>query len=291
MYAFKINMLADKIRNFLYGNFKPNGLMRRKYEEALFKLFESKKLDSLKNTASHKRCFILGNGGTLRKLDLEKLVGEQIIVSNLFLYHELLHKLNPSYYCISDAIHWMTPETIEDKFIPTLDKRLPELTKSKIFLEYDAKRIVKKHPLLHSLHKNIYYPFLSQQSVSDGFFNSEISKPVGWGRSVVIDFSLPLAMHLGFKEIYIIGVDYEYDRKDIDNSSSSYFYSQRKDERSFSKSDGHKIDHGAEHHIQLIFKAFDVVKKHAESLNVKIFNATPGGRVENFPRVDFNSLF
>ena len=39
------------------------------------------------------------------------------------------------------------------------------------------------------------------------------------------------------------------------------------------------------------FSAYEVAKENAEKKGIKIYNATRGGKLEVFERVDFDSLF
>ena len=42
---------------------------------------------------------------------------------------------------------------------------------------------------------------------------------------------------------------------------------------------------------ELFFNAYKIAKKYAETHGIKIYNATRGGEMEVFERVDFDSLF
>ena len=79
---------------------------------------------------------------------------------------------------------------------------------------------------------------------------------------------------MGFKEIYLIGADCNYS----DNKSKHHF-----------------IDYG---HYDSTYKsagtrmiyAYKVAKKYADKNNIKIYNATRGGMLEVFPRVNLDEL-
>jgi len=49
-----------------------------------------------------KRCFVIGNGPSLNKVDLSKLNGEIIIVMNFFYLNSVLEKWQPTFYCVAD---------------------------------------------------------------------------------------------------------------------------------------------------------------------------------------------
>ena len=78
---------------------------------------------------------------------------------------------------------------------------------------------------------------------------------------------------MGFKEIYLLGVDCNYKGK-------LHFYNSDKLEKKM-------INHNEDGMI----KCYRSAKKYADEHGIKIFNATRGGALEVFPRVDFDSLF
>ena len=82
---------------------------------------------------------------------------------------------------------------------------------------------------------------------------------------------LELAVYMGFKEIYLLGVDCDYSGKKQ-----------------------HVIDTGdvvLNNPESRMIEAYKKAKEYADSHGIKIYNATRGGKLEVFERVDFDSLF
>ena len=79
---------------------------------------------------------------------------------------------------------------------------------------------------------------------------------------------------MGFKEIYLLGVDCNY----LKGSNQNYFFKD-------------KVIDNKDHNVYSMILDYQAVQKYAEKNNIKIFNATRGGALEVFPRVDFDSLF
>ena len=99
---------------------------------------------------------------------------------------------------------------------------------------------------------------------------------------------LEFAIYMGFKELYLLGVD------------NSYTLDPEKDKiRNYSEIlngkdiiDGMYYDmssFSADTHLMEI--GYITAKKYADSHGIKIYNATRGGKLEVFPRVDFDKLF
>jgi hypothetical protein len=274
--------LLDKLRSSL----APYGSLRRIFELGMFKLTESGRLKAFKDRYRGERCFLIGNGPSLIQHDIRKLLHEKTFVTNMFVLHGFAKELSPSFYCISDWIHWSKP----GGFTPTLRQGFRDLGDSAFFFEYDAKRVVNRTQELKN--RFVYYLFQQEpsHSVWQGEFNTDVTYPVIWGRTVMVDFCIPLACYMGFKDLYLIGNDYNWN---IDNSSvleRAYFYDIKDDDRKLPESQAHQ-DTGRPEHIALVMKAFEVVKREVEASGHRIWNAGYGGRLEVFPRVEYNDLF
>ena len=93
---------------------------------------------------------------------------------------------------------------------------------------------------------------------------------------------------MGFKEIYLLGIDHNFaiQRKRngeiITNDIQNHFSAEY---------DSSKNRHFIEMDIDLATSAYECARVYAEKNNIKIKNATRGGNLEVFERVDFDSLF
>lgn len=88
-----------------------------------------------------------------------------------------------------------------------------------------------------------------------------------------------LATYMGFKEIYLIGVDFSFhnEYKNINNHFIKNYYDNNSQTSNF--------------YDEEQLRSFKAAKKYANEHGIKIYNATRGGKLEIFPRVDFDSLF
>ena len=79
---------------------------------------------------------------------------------------------------------------------------------------------------------------------------------------------------MGFKEIYLLGTDCNY----TIGSYNNHFGGDGKPDL---------IDHS----ISSMLKGYQMCRDYADKHDLKIYNATRGGMLEVFERVDFDSLF
>ena len=93
--------------------------------------------------------------------------------------------------------------------------------------------------------------------------------------------ALQAVIYMGFKKIYIIGADFNY----IGDGASdhNHFIAGYSDKKRATKT--YVFDY------EQIHKSYQAAKNYADKHGIQIFNATRGGRLEIFERVDFDSLF
>ena len=111
-------------------------------------------------------------------------------------------------------------------------------------------------------------------------FSDDITNEICWGRSVVYDIGLQIAIYMGFSQIYLLGCDHNYSKMVNENSNhfiKDYFDKDKAEKYSAFKYESRKVE-----------LAFESAKKYAESHGAKIWNATRGGKLEVFDRIDLD---
>lgn len=222
------------------------------------------------NSAKGKRCFILGNGPSLMKCQLSNLKDEITIASNgIFLIFDKMG-FKPTFLTVEDGL------VAEDRA-----DELNHITGITKIYPYDLAKWLKQDN--DSIYCNFFRGFKDMPRFSKNF-----AKKVFWGGTVSY-LNLQLAYYLGCNEIYLIGFDHNYKVKDpIDKE---VIVSQRKDENHFHPG---YFGPGYRWHDPKVWRmelAYTVARKFFEDHNIKVSNATVGGKLEVFKRVDYNSLF
>lgn len=219
-----------------------------------------------KNKHFNERCFIIGNGPSLTANDLNKLKREVCFASNRV--YEIFDRTDwrPTYYCIQDR-----------KAIRRIKEDIYKKIQSTKFVG-----IVKSH--LYPNIKEVNFINL----VSEDFFpnmpkfSCDVSKCIYEG-STVTYMCIQLAIYMGFKMIYLLGVDHNYSvTRNPDGTISKQDVQDH-----FSSKD--KITNIPKLYNSAL--AYQAAKKYADEHGIKIYNATRGGKLEVFERVDFDSLF
>ncbi|RKD34830.1 DUF115 domain-containing protein [Lacrimispora algidixylanolytica] len=237
------------------------------------------RLSALKNTHAGERCFVIGNGPSLNTADLEILRqnGEFCFASK---------RIN----LIFDQTEWR-PNIWGASDLDYIEMYQDEIREIKGFPKLIcAQSIVRNNIVIEDA---VYYPFI-QVERQPQWFNEDILRGVHFYGTITCKL-INFAVYMGFKEIYLLGVDNtvpikinedgkrEYDPKAQNHFSGNYF--TEKDMVEMNKS---VID--IDESVAYVTSAYASVKWFCDQLGVGIFNATRGGTLEVYPRVNFDSI-
>lgn len=219
-----------------------------------------------KNIHSGKRCFIVATGPSLTMRDLDTLYqnGEFSIGMNRIYLAFGQTEWRPDYYMVSDQLCIQEDE-----------------------------EVIKSLPIPYKFVSDMYPDFWKTENgeglyrfhccgayVADEVppFSDDLVYGV-YSRATVTYECLQLAVYLGFHEIYLIGVDFSStaDYKDKSNHFTPTYYKENSRTFSFMAKES--------------LEAYEAAREYADTHGIKIYNATRGGKLEVFERVDFDTLF
>ena len=254
-----IKCLESRIQNYQSKNFE-----KTKY---------GKKLLLLKDTHIGQTCFLIGNGPSLRPEDLTVLHENNI---RCFASNRI--------YNTYDKTNWRTDYLVsEDEYVlEEIQGKLNEMECAYKFI-----------PIHLNWFKNIKIKdaYYFNQSFYDNSISKTFSDNIAHDivcRGTVITTCAQIAMYMGFKKIYLIGVDHNFSRM-TDKDGNLIINNDVKDH--------YGVEKNADENTKGIFnvdnatQAFIDLRNFANARGVEIYNATRGGKLEVFPRVDFDTLF
>lgn len=222
------------------------------------KEYYNPQLECFRKLYNGKRCFLVATGPSLSIADLDLLEKNReicISVNSIFKAFEKT-KWKPDYYVIADPIFACENRKIIDSLNITyklVSDQCVEFWK----YEHDNNVIVYHHNASDCCYD----------------FSEDISR-VSYAGYTITYICMQIAVYMGFQEIYLLGVDCNYSRGSRNNH--------------FMKED--KPDH-MNHNEDKMLLAYQSAKQYADEHDIKIYNATRGGMLEVFERVDFDSLF
>ena len=214
---------------------------------------------------SGERIFVVGNGPSLADTPMDLLANEYSFATNNIsdLYDKT--RWRPSFYSVmtTNAKRWRVP------IRRTLELGIPSFVWwRRAFLGY---------------YPNIWwtdFPFGNEKRI----LRKDVSKYglMKYGSSIMP--CIQLSFYMGFKEIYLVGCDLGFRPKRMKEPSHNHFsdeYWRGDKEIRQSKADLWNTNMADGHRI-----AYEKGK----SLGVKMYNATVGGELEVYPRVDLREI-
>lgn len=222
------------------------------------------------------KCFVIGNGPSLRLQDLDKIYETGIVSfgSNMIFNCYEKTKWRPYYHFFAD--YTFTKKICANKNINYLAQNCKY-----IFGPSDSE-IIKYIDKIGNL---IAYKAVLSDSKKKIDFSSDCSEKVYRGNTVTYPI-LQMAVYMGFKEIYLLGMDHVFSETRQPDGSIKI----NKDILNHAEILGNYAVSGVAD-MGVVTSAYQSAKEYANAHDIKIYNATRGGKLEVFERIDFDSLF
>ncbi len=240
---------------------------------------------SLKNIHKGERCFIVGNGPSLKNMNLEGLENEYVItVNTIFRNDSIFSKIKSNCHVISDPNLFKLNKTETDNFSKNTKKYNSNILlitpyyKNNIFKQLFKDKIYQIFP--HRLwSKNLILDFTHNMPVSQN----------------VVHTAIYTAVYMGFKDIILIGCEmtsfYENFAANVGKHESFHAYELTdEDKKGYEKvKDSHDNAYML-HDYAITFDIFKDINRYCESNHIRIINATIGGILDMFPRLSFDKI-
>lgn len=224
------------------------------------------RLAELKDIHKDKRAFIIGNGPSLKQTDLGKLRDEFTFgLNRIYMLFPELGFATTYFVSINDLVIEQCSSDISALPIPK-------------FLSWRSHRFFPAGPLpatfLYTTYDNPTFARDARQRI--------------WESATVTYVALQLAFHMGFGQVILVGVDHN---SNVPGKANTTVVSQGDDPNHF-----HPGYFGKGFRWQLPdFETSEIgyrlARQAYESVGRKVLDATIGGNLTIFPRVDYQSLF
>lgn len=262
----RLRILRQILTYNILGFFRSHGIFHNN---------NSLRLEQMKNSHQGERCFLIGNGPSLSADDLNLLQDEYTFGTNMV--YKIFDKTNwrPSFHCVSDTI-----------YASKLGLELSNMIKAPLFTTEKTYRRMRKKPIdttyIHTIQSERY-------KVRGNIFAYCMVK------ATVLSLAAEMAFHMGFKEIYLLGVDCtnphdkkghftdNYTTKEVAETDINRIKTRMKTNTLTTKQIG-------EHIIDRSMEVYALLDKYSKQHDVQIYNATRGGNLEIFPRVKLEDV-
>ncbi len=226
---------------------------------------------SIHNTHSGESCFIIGNGPSLTIKDLETITDNHIASFAVNRIYKIFDKTywRPDYFVSTDAVMLRDVLDVVNE-LPIKDKFIP--LQNKYYLGINVKGA-------HYFFRND----LRENDQPDGFA-LDCTEQVNMRGTVTIA-CIQLAIHMGYRHIYLLGIDHNFDTVITENGTvtidpgvKNYFIEGYDDD----------ISTEVQHDLGTTTKAYMDVRKFCDKYDIEVINASRKTKLNAFKRMDFD---
>lgn len=262
----RIHLLSLIFRYNIIGFFRSRGIFHNN---------NSLRLERLKDTHKGERCFLIGNGPSLNGDDLNLLREEYTFGTNMVYKIFDRTEWRPTFHCVSDTI-----------YASKLGMELSQKVKAPLFTTERTYRRMKKKPIdttyVHTLQSERYKVKGNIQSYC-------------MVKATVLSLAAEMAFHMGFTEIYLLGVDCTNPHDKGGHFTDSYTTKEVAEtdiNRIKTRMNAQTLTTAqiGEHIIDRSMEVYSLLDKYAAKHGIRIYNATRGGNLEIFPRVKLEDI-
>lgn len=158
-----------------------------------------------RNLHTGKRCFILGNGPSLKQVDLSLLADEFVFTTNNFSFVNGFEKAKTNVHLWMDLAFFNVRNDLKFNMKKILDNYHRIAGQNPIcFVDVRGFNFIKQHRLDEILNMN--YLYIGGDITKDTTISIDIDKQIT-GFYTVVQYAIVVAMYMGFKEIYLLGCD------------------------------------------------------------------------------------
>jgi hypothetical protein len=228
-----------------------------------------RRLAALKNIHKGRRAFVIANGPSLKYTDVSKLRNEFTFGMNriYLMFPEL--GFSTSYLTVVNDL--VIEQTAGDLSVLSLPK----------FLAWRSRRHFPADMPMTGLPTFLYTSYTGPR------FSTDVRGRV-WEGATVTNVTLQLAFHMGFQQVVLIGVDHNYTATGKPNTT---VVSQGDDPNHFSPAYFGKGFRWQLPDLQTSEVGYAMARDAYRNAGRQILDATIGGKLTIFPKVDYDSLF
>ncbi len=218
-----------------------------------------------KNVHLGERCFILGNGPSLKKTDLAKLKGEFTFgLNRIYLLFDTIGFSTTYYVCANRLVLLQFKNEIAQRVA------VPKFT---VWEHFDIAADIPKMHFIYRHNCAGFYP--------------DITKGI-WGGTTVTYVAMQIAYYMGFREVILIGVDHSFSTQGKPHTKIT---SVGDDPNHFAPDYFGKGIQWQLPDLDTSEYAYSLAKQYYDKSGRTIRDATIGGKLQVFPKIAYKDLW
>jgi hypothetical protein len=214
------------------------------------------------------RCFIVANGPSLSKTNLELLAGEYTFGLNRVYLSFSSSSFRPTYYA-----------AVNELILEQFSSDIAQLQMPK-FLNWNRRRFFNP--------QDISINYVKSKMVLNDVFQSDTTRPIVVGGTVTF-VVLQIAYYMGFEKVILVGLDHNYVDKGVPSKTVT-----RKENNDLSHFHPDYFPKGYKWQLPDLLRSeidYELALRNYQKAGREILDATIDGRCQVFKKVDYLSLF
>ncbi len=228
-----------------------------------------RRLTKLKDIHKGKRAFVIANGPSLKQTDMTKLKNEFTFGMNRIYLMFLELGFSTTYLTVVNDL------VIEQTATDLANLSLPK------FIAWRSRRHFPSRLPITQLPTFLFTSYTGPR------FSTDVRRRV-WEGATVTNVTLQLAFHMGFQQVILIGVDHNYTATGKPNTT---VVSQGDDPNHFSPAYFGKGFRWQLPDLETSEIGYAMAREAYRKAGREVLDATIGGKLTIFPKVDYDSLF
>lgn len=238
-----------------------------------------------------KRCFILATGPSILKQNLELLKGEDVISCGFTGLLSDYSNIAPEFYVTPSVLG----DGLDSEYVEQALRLRDDIVVSHyVFLDYADRSAVEKYNLFKD--KEVFYVLQNLHSLDSKFDLTGSTFSIHTASIMC----LKIAMYMGYKEIYLLGVDHtectgirsykhSYDEAKIKRLGYNHLY------ETFVKNNKTWIETVPNRILYKLyadmFMQYHMIAEKAAELGIQVYNLNPESVLDEFPKMSYKNVF
>lgn len=291
-----IRKIKTRLKQIYLGSLSPLDANRIRYRDE-YRAFVADQPDwaaevgrnqVFKNKYAGQRCFIVGNGPSLRGMDLSALRSEHCFCVNFSHRLEAYSQIQPEFHVLADTKMFEdgTPSNAQFKELCAVLSKQNHHTD--LFLCGDT------HYRMNPISPNVELYYFRSSAVpllEDPEWEIDFTKPIS-SLFNVVQYALEAAIYMGFSSIYLIGCDAtDFLNAAMVKTGKDYgVHAYKEDATSYAKiRDSYHMEN-AFHSFYSTFRDYRLLYEYCCRKGIRLINCTVGGVLDSIPRQNFEDV-
>lgn len=247
-----------------------------------------------KNIHCGQRCFILGNGPSVKSENLELLKDEYVFTVNQAARMPDFKSLRTNYHFWADPLFFKKVDNVgSEELIDIMKMVRSDYNNPEVFLPIEQLNFVKEHGLDGYLKINY---FKTKIQFYENFNHTIDFAKIGPAYCTVVQWCISMALYMGFTEIYLLGCDntsllvtLKSALKQNDDNDYSYHVTANEKKRMEKLLDYSSVETYTQSYLNNI-RQYRYLMEYCQKRNVKLVNCSSTTVLDCIPRMSLDKV-